>query len=390
MSESEAGDVASPRPGPLPTFRRMTLRAYDLSERTARASRASLQERVRRWRSRWFVIGQMAVTAGIAWFLAERVLGHHLPFFAPVAAIVTLGVSFGQRLRRAVEVAIGVAVGVLIGDIFVTVFGSGVWQLIVVIALAMSIATLLGAGQLMIIQSGVQSAIIVALAPTVDYAFNRWLDAVIGAAMALLMATIAPTAPLSKPRVIAAEVLDDMAATLEEASRAMRAGDQDAAEAVLEHSRRGEVVLSRFSTAASEGLAVVRQSPFRRHELPNVMAYADLYTPLDHANRNLRVLARRCVVSVWRDEPIPRSYLDLMDQLTEVVRFMAIELKARRLPTGARPRLAAVGDASAHVELVESLSAVVILAQLRSMTADLLELTGISYADARELIPEMD
>ena len=114
------------------------------------------------------------------------------------------------------------------------------------------------------------------------------------------------------------------------------------------------------------------------HELPNVVAYADLYAPLDHASRNLRVLARRCVVSLWRHETVPEAYLDLMDQLAEVVRFMAIELKARRLPTGARKRLVAVGDASSHVELVESISAVVILAQLRSMTSDLLELTGIT------------
>lgn len=368
----------------------MTLRAYDLSERTARAGRASLEQRYERWRSRWFIIGQIAITAGIAWFLALNVLGHHLPFFAPVAAIVTLGVSFGSRMRRAVEVAIGVAVGVLIGDIFVTVFGSGVWQLAVVIALAMSVATLLGAGQLMIIQSGVQSAIIVALAPTIGYAFDRWFDAVIGAAMALIVATIAPSAPLRKPRVIAAEVLDDMAATLAEASRAMRAGDSDAADAVLEHSRRTEEVLARFSAAAAEGLAVVRQSPFHRHELPNVMAYADLSAPLDHASRNLRVLARRCVVSLWRQETVPTAYLDLMDQLAEVVTFMAIELKARRLPTGARKRLVAVGDTSSHLELVESISAVVILAQLRSMTSDLLELTGIDYDEARELIPEMD
>lgn len=389
MSDTGASDATGDRREALPAFRRMTLRAYDLSERTARAGRASLEERFERWRSRWFIIGQIAITAGIAWFFAERVLGHHLPFFAPVAAIVTLGVSFGQRMRRAIEVAIGVAVGVLIGDIFVTVFGSGVWQLVVVIALAMSIATLLGAGQLMIIQSGVQSAIIVTLAPTVDYAFDRWLDAVIGAGLALIMATVAPSAPLRKPRVVAAEVLDDMAATLEEASHALRDGDQDAADAVLDHARRGEDVLRRFSTAAEEGLAVVRQSLHRR-ALPKVMAYAELYTPLDHASRNLRVLARRSAVSVWRDETVPRSYLELLDRLAEVVRFMSIELRARRLPTGARPRLIAVGEATSHVELVESISAVVILAQLRSMTSDLLELTGISYADARELIPEMD
>ena len=74
------------------------------------------------------------MTAGLAWFVAHTVIGHQLPFFAPVAAIITLGISFGQRLRRGVEVAIGVAVGVAVGDLFQAVFGTGAWQIVVVCA----------------------------------------------------------------------------------------------------------------------------------------------------------------------------------------------------------------------------------------------------------------
>ena len=80
-----------------------------------------------------------------------------------------------------------------------------------------------------------------------------------------------------------------------------------------------------------------------------------------------------------------------MTELAEVMRFMAIELRNGRLPTRARDRL--VGHrrgAPSHLGLTDSISAVVILAQVRSITADLLELTGIDYAEARELIPEMD
>ena len=42
----------------------MTLRAYDLSGRTARRGRDSVMRRVERWRSYWFLIAQTAVTAG--------------------------------------------------------------------------------------------------------------------------------------------------------------------------------------------------------------------------------------------------------------------------------------------------------------------------------------
>jgi len=348
-----------------------------------------MTSRFDRWRSRWFLIVQTAITAGFAWFLAERVLGHRQPFFAPVAVIITLGMTFGQRLRRGVEVAIGVAVGVFTGDLFVLLFGTGLWQIMVVIVLAASIATLLGAGQLMINQACAQSVIVITLAQGTNYAFDRWLDAVIGAALALLVATVAPSGPIRRPRMLAAEVLEQMAGTLAASAAALRDADQARADEVLERARAGESVLTGFSTAAEEGLSVVRYSPFRRHQLPGVQAFAELYDPLDHANRNLRVLARRCAVALWREERVPAVYPELMEQLAEVVGFVAAELHARRLPTRARDQLVAVGERTAHVELASSISGVVILAQVRSMTADLLGLTGVDYAEARQLIPEV-
>jgi uncharacterized membrane protein YgaE (UPF0421/DUF939 family) len=367
----------------------MTLRAYDVSERTARRGRASAVRRLDRWRSRWFLIAQTAVTAGLTWFLAQHVLHHPAPFFAPVAAIVTLGVTFGQRMRRGVEIAIGVAVGVLVGDIFVRFFGSGVWQIIVVVVIAMTLASLLGAGQLMIIQASVQSVLIITLSATNGQALSRWLDAVIGAVIALLVATVAPSAPLRRPAQLAADVLQGLAATLKAAATELRVSDQQAGEVVLEQARSGEGPLARLAEATAEGLAVVRISPFRRHQLPGVLAYEQLYDPLDHASRNMRVLARRCAVALWRGETVPATYVDEMEQLADIALVMAEELRFGRLPTAQRKRLVALGRASSHLPLSDSLSPVVILAQVRSITADLLELTGLDYAEARALIPDM-
>jgi len=371
-------------------LQRMKLRAFDVSEQAAQLSRRSLQQRADRWRSRAFFIVQCAITAALAWFLATHVLRHPMPFFAPVAAIICLGFTFGNRLRRGIEVSIGVALGVFIGDLFVTFFGSGPWQIGVVIVLAMSVATLLGAGQLLIIQSGVQSAIIIGLSATPDQGLDRWLDAVIGCAVALLAATIVPLGPLRKPRVLAAQVLTDMAATLEAAEQALRQDDSEAADAVLEQARAGEKNLSALDEAAAEGMAVVRYSPFRRRHLPAVQAYSELYGPLDRANRNLRVLARRSAVAIWRHEEVPQSYLVLLASLAEVVRSMAAQLMERHLPSDAKDALVELAVASSHVKLLDSMSGVVILAQLRSMIADLLQLTGMDYAEARSAMPDMD
>ena len=372
------------------SLQQVKLAAFDLSDRTVRRTRRSAVRRIDRFRSRLFFIVQIAVTAGLAWLVARYVLGHQVPFFAPIAAIITLGFTFGARLRRGIEVAIGVAVGVAVGDLWRYFFGVGTWQIMVVCAIAMSLATLLGAGQLMIIQSGVQSIVVTVLGSNLGYGVSRWLDAVLGCALALVVATVAPGSPLRKPGSVAASVLSEMAAAMNAAVDALRSKDEAAADAVLAQARAGEKGLAAFEEASSEGLAVVRQSPFRRRHLSRVTALAELADPLDHASRNLRVLARRCVIAVWRGQPVPTEYLDLAEELADICRFMAAELEEQRLPTAARDRLLWLGEQSAHVRLSHSLSAMVILAQIRSITSDLLELTGLSYAEARELIPDMD
>ncbi|MFC7623699.1 aromatic acid exporter family protein [Microlunatus sp. GCM10028923] len=385
----QGADAEDGRP-PVPLIRQLSLRAFDLSGRTLRRSRESAERRVSRWRDRIFMIIQCAVTAGLAWLLAQVVLGHPMPFFAPVAAIITLGFTFGQRLRRGIEVAIGVAVGVLVGDLFVIAFGTGPVQIILVCAIAMSLATLLGAGNLMIIQAGVQSIIVITLTPMPGQGVNRWLDAVTGCAIALLLATIAPSAPLRLPRLVAAKILQEFAATLDAAAEALRTGDEEGGDAVLVQARATETALDDLREATDEGLGVVRHSPFRRRDLPAVQAYADLQVPLDHASRNLRVLARRSAIALWRDETVPLAYLTLMKDLADAVRYMAGELYNRRLPTAAQARLVALGRASSRLRLADTMSAVVILAQLRSIITDLLELTGLDYAEARTRVPDMD
>jgi uncharacterized membrane protein YgaE (UPF0421/DUF939 family) len=92
--------------------------ASDLPARVARRSRTEARIRTDRLQSRVAFILQCGVGAALAWWLAGDVFEHRMPFFAPVTAIITLGMSYGQRARRAVEVMIGVALGVLIGDVF--------------------------------------------------------------------------------------------------------------------------------------------------------------------------------------------------------------------------------------------------------------------------------
>src|SRR3712207_3581070 len=120
----------------------------------------SLRARVGRLRAKGWHLGQAAVAAGVASFLAKDVLGHPTPFFAPIAAVVCLGTSYGQRFRRVAEVTLGVAVGVFIADLLVLALGSGAWQISLIVLLSMSIALLIDAGGLFVTQAAVQSVVV--------------------------------------------------------------------------------------------------------------------------------------------------------------------------------------------------------------------------------------
>ena len=359
----------------------------DIAPYAARRSRDSIRRRVDRLRSRSFFIGQCALAAGAAWAIAHYVVGHPQPFFAPVAAMVCLGFSFGQRLSRVAELMVGVAVGVGVGDGFVRIFGTGVPQIVFVVALAMSLALLLGAGTLMSTQAGVQAALVTTLLPNPSAGFSRWIDAVVGGLVALAAATIAPAAAISRPRQQASAVLNELSEILVETADGLRSREEDAVSDALRRARASESLLDDLRSAADEGVAVVRLSPFRRRHRGRVQEIADLVVPLDRAIRNIRVLVRRCAVSVWRDEAMPPEFPNLLERLADGTRLIGESLFEPHADVAAHRVLGELGRRTAEMPLPTGLSAVVVLAQIRSTVVDLLELTGTSYDDARKLVP---
>jgi len=358
-----------------------------LMDRVVHRGRTSARGRVGRLRSKGWMLAQSAAAAGVAWLVATEVLGHEKPFFAPVAAVVCLGTSYGQRLRRIAEVTIGVATGVLVADGVVGVIGTGWWQLTLIVGLAMSAAVLLDGGQLFVSQAAVQAIIVTTLLPAPGAGFTRWTDALVGGVVALVAATLVPAAPLRRPREQAAKVVRKIADLLRAASRVMVDNQPQPAFALLADARSTDVLIRELQDAADEGLAVVRSSPFRMRHGAGVRMVADLVEPLDRALRSTRVLVRRTAVAAHHQRPVPRSYALLASDLSTAADLVAEELSANRMPEAARPALLAVGEASSQVERTPDLSADAVLAQLRSVIVDLLLLTGLNALESTDALP---
>ena len=316
--------------------------------------------------------------------------GHPKPFFAPIVAVICLGTSYGQRLRRVAEVTIGVAIGVFLADLLLLLIGTGAWQVSVLVALAMTITLLLNAGTLFVTQAAVQGIVVVTFAAAPGYALTRWLDALIGGAVALVGRGRRP------PRAAAASA---------RAGRARRTPDRAAA------AGRGAERRGRRRRARPAG---ARRRPQHRPADPRaagrrrrgpvgagvlaVPAPARRPRPADgRARRAARPGAAQHpgAGAAGGAEQLPPPcrcrvpYVLLCEDLADAVDEMADELRGRaRWPLARCARsLLRVGEGTAEVERVADLSADVVLAQIRSIIVDLLQITGMDVLEATDALP---
>lgn len=248
------------------------------------------------------------MSAGAAWFVATEVFGHTSPFFAPIAAVISLGVSLNSRLRRVAELVVGVSLGVLVGDLLISQIGTGTWQLVLVVALAMAAAVLADGAAMLVAQAG-SSAVLVAtlLPPSEAGGLDRCLDALIGGAVGVLVAAVLPADPVGPVRRAVRDLLDELAAVLADAGDALRGRDVEAARDALLRARNSQPLVDTVRSALRAGREVTWVTPLLRDRRRQLGRYAELVERSDYAMRNARVLARRTFSALSDDEPAARS-----------------------------------------------------------------------------------
>ena len=102
------------------------------------------------------------------------------------------------------------------------------------------------------------------------------------------------------------------------------------------------------------------------------------------------MIVRRVAVAAYRRTPIPNGYARLCRDLADAADAVAAELRADRLPEAVRPALLSLASATSAVERTSDLTGEVILAQLRSVIADLLRITGLGPLESTDAIPPLD
>ncbi len=337
---------------------------------------------------------QSALAGAIGWEFAVRVLHHRSPFFAAVAAIVCLGTSNLNRLRRVGELAAGVTVGVGLADLLIRGIGRGGWQIALVVALTMTVALLLDGGTLIVNQAALQAVFVTVLPPPAGGYVTRWLDALCGGAVALVVAFLLPADPRVALRRESAQVIGAIADAIRAATTAARARDPEAAAEALEVARATQPAVDRWSDAVRAGWEISRLSPLRRSARPELVGHRRGVVAVDRAIRNTRVGLRRLAAAAEDaaagGEPLPEPVIGILDDLAGAFHTVP---GALRDPDGegGRRTLAALRELSAQLDpdrlQARTLSSTVVVAQVRSAVVDLLQVPGMAIDDARGLLP---
>ena len=323
---------------------RIAERGGALLEGAAERSRTSMRTRVDRLRLAWRSLVQTAAAATGAYLIASELVGHAQPFFAPIAAIITLGITVGQRGRRAFELALGVAVGIAVADTLVWLIGPGVVTLAIVVFLAMGAAVLLGTGQIFANQAAVSAVLIAVLPIAGGFSGARFVDALIGGACALLAnSLLLPADPVKMVTRAAEPVLEELAATLRAIAAAIEEGTEEAAERVLLRARALDELEAELEDAVAVSRETARFAPVRRRARGTVDFYADASAQIDLAIRNVRVLARGALRGARLHENLPSEVAGAIRDLADACRRAAAGARrpgggGRRAPAGAARR----------------------------------------------------
>jgi uncharacterized membrane protein YgaE (UPF0421/DUF939 family) len=335
----------------------------------------------------WLAIAQSALAAGVAWAIARLVVGQPEPFFAPAAAVISLGLARGQPRRRAIELSAGVAVGIGVAAAIVNLIGIGAIQVAVLVALVMSVSLLLGGGQMLINQAAVSALLIMTL-PGQGAEIDRFLDACVGGAVAiafgLLFSFREPLAAVEQAR---REALAELAATLESVAAALAARDLAAAEAALSGARKLDAGVDVLYDAVTEAGETAAYLPRRRALLEELDPQAVTAPQIDYAVRDARVLARAATTAIRREARLDPRLGEAVAELAATTRALdASDRGHHDARADVRERASRAVELAGAADVHNSLWPTMIFGQTRALAFDLLQAAGEPPGAARSLI----
>jgi uncharacterized membrane protein YgaE (UPF0421/DUF939 family) len=328
---------------------------------------------------------QTPVAAGLAWYIAHTLLGHHQPFFAPTAAAVSLSKARVLRGQRALQLMVGVVLGIGVGTAVKAVAGpsegaSGAVALAVAALIAFVAALVLGGGffeqGVLFVNQSVGSAILMIAVAGTATSSERLFDALIGGGVTLVITVILfPAAPLTLIQHAARQVHAALRDTLARLTTLAATGETADPAWALAVGQRIQRQLAELQQIRSTARQVTTLAPRRWPERSQVRRAGEQTEPLNLFAATVLSLAHASTIGSADQQPHPPALGEALGELTSAFAALAEgggDANAAEAARHAfRARVAAAGAAQAagpHSQLIARLA--------ETCADDALRLTG--------------
>ncbi|MDY3127518.1 MAG: FUSC family protein [Corynebacterium sp.] len=356
------------------------------------AVESSLKSRALRVKARFPYIVQATLGAALAYWVAHEVFGHAQPFFAPMSVVIILGLSGGDRLSRSFEMALGGICGVAVGDTLFHYTGSGWFQILLTVFVALLVGSFLTKAVLVSNQIVIGSILIATILPpdVSNAGLERAIDALIGSVIGIVAIALIPTSPLTNGRVEVSKVLAIISSVLHDVARALDNKDPESVEQALAAIHGSQSDISSMLAAVKTGKETTKVSPLMWGSRRRVRSFERMSQPVANGVRTVQVMARRAAVLTQDGDEVPAQLIDIIEKLSDVSLALSATYQkkpryseAQEIPIlihQLRELAAQTGPEILPDNAV--LSAYAILAQTRSAIVDLLIVCGMSRESA--------
>jgi uncharacterized membrane protein YgaE (UPF0421/DUF939 family) len=227
-----------------------------------------------------------AVAAALAWAVAHYVLGHPQPFFAPIAAAVSLSTTHIQQFRRILQLVGGVLLGIVIAELLSSALEASTASLGVIVFVTLAIAVGAGAGVfaggMVFTNQAVASAILVVTLRKHGTGAERAVDALVGGGVGLVLGVgLFPADPLRLLHEAERRLLAQLATALEQAAEMLSRSIEPGTQWALARGAEVHGRLAELASARSTARATVRVAPRRWGLRPLVEAELDRLARVD-------------------------------------------------------------------------------------------------------------
>lgn len=339
--------------------------------------------------SLWQIM-QLVLASSVAYLIARFGLGHPVPLLAVTVAISSLGFARDTRPGRVATTALAMVMGVLLSETSLALIGSGAAQLTAVILVALLAARLISPNPTFALTVAIQATLVQLLDAPTGGDFARVIDGLIGGLVALAFTALVPRNPIRLARADSRLLFATLKETLAKLREVLLTTDKLTADLALENIRQTQPLIDNWKSSLESAAAIAKVSPFYRWAQKEIEDQKVLFTGLDLATRNLRVITRRIDYVLQDHRPRPElaavisKALIAVDLLEQSLDDFSLRAKAQKY------LLKLIRQLDPKSIQGSGLSDQVVFMQIRPMIVDLAIAAGVEAEQARKLLPKVD